>query len=146
MRIQELLRDKAAPVTVRIGTPVAEVARLLLKHGIGGVPVLDDRNSLVGFVSERDIVRALHSGGAEVTRLPAERVMQRPAPVCGPDATVQQLMGSMTVERHRHVVVVEGDRILGVISVGDLVKHRLQQLEVETGVLRDYVAARRLTT
>jgi CBS domain-containing protein len=57
---------------------------------------------------------------------------------------VQQLMASMTVERYRHVVVVDGGEIQGVVSVGDLVKHRLQQLETETGVLRDYVAARRL--
>jgi CBS domain-containing protein len=146
MRVRELLRDKAAAVTIRTGTPLHVAARLLMERRIGGVPVLDDRESLVGFLSERDIVRALDRGGDNATQLPVDRFMQRPAPVCGMDDEVRQLMGSMTAERHRHVVVMDAGRIAGVISVGDLVKHRVQQLELEAGVLRDYVAAQRASS
>lgn len=146
MRVRELLRDRRRVVTVRTGTPVHEAARILMEHRIGGVPVLDGSGSLRGFISERDIVRALHTGGERAPGLPVERVMQRPAPVCDADDRLQDLMGSMTEERHRHVVVMSGSDIDGIVSVGDLVKHRLEQLETEAGVLRDYVAAQRASS
>jgi len=143
MRVRELLRERRRVVTVRTGTPVHEAARILMEHRIGGVPVLDDKGLLSGFVAERDIVRAMHTGGQQAPGLPVERVMQRPPPVCNADDTLQELMGSMTEERNRHVVVMSDGNIDGIVSVGDLVKHRLEQLETETGVLRDYVAAQR---
>jgi CBS domain-containing protein len=146
MQVRELLRNKTGAVTARTGTPVHEAARLLMRHGIGGVPVLDGNGTLKGFLAERDIVKALDAGGEGATQLPVERVMQRPAPVCEASATLQELMGSMTAKRTRHVVIMDGGSIIGVISVGDLVKHRLEQLEMETGVLRDYVAAQRASS
>jgi CBS domain-containing protein len=143
MRIGELLRHKAAARTVPSGTSLREAARLMMKYEIGGLPVLTSTGSLVGFLSERDVVKSLDRAGNDTADIPVDEVMRRPAPVFDADASLQQVMTSMTRERLRHVVIMEGGRIGGVISVGDLVKHRLEQLETETGVLRDYVAAQR---
>lgn len=144
MRVRELLQRKGSDVvTVRQGTPVGEATRLLMQHRIGGLPVVDDRGSVVGLLSERDVVRAVDRNGARVSELAVSEVMSRPAPVIDAGAPLQELMSDMTEERHRHVVITDGDRLVGVLSVGDVVKYRLEQLETETGVLRDYVAAQR---
>lgn len=143
MKVRELLERKGgAVVSVGRRDPVNEAARLLLKYGIGGLPVLDLDGSVCGFIAERDIVRAAHGGSATFREEPVERIM-RPAPVCPSSDTLQHVMARMTRERLRHLIVMEGSHVAGVISVGDLVKHRLQQLETETGVLRDYVFAQR---
>lgn len=148
MRVRELLRHKSGNViTIRPDTSVGEATRLLMQHGIGGLPVVAPGGSVAGLLSERDVVRAVHqSTGTEVGGVPVERVMQRPAPTCSGDASLHDIMREMTRERHRHLVVLEGAQIAGVVSVGDLVKHRLEQLELETGVLRDYVAAQRASS
>jgi CBS domain-containing protein len=143
MKVRELLERKGgAVISVGRRDPVNEAARLLLKYGIGGLPVLDADGSVCGFLAERDIVRAAHEGSDAFRREPVERIM-RPPPVCPSGDTLQNVMTRMTRERLRHLIVMDGNRITGVISVGDLVKHRLQQLETETGVLRDYVFAQR---
>jgi CBS domain-containing protein len=101
---------------------------------------------VVGFVAERDIVKALEASREQAVRLPVQQVMRRPAPTCGSEDSLQEVMARMTRDRLRHLVVVDAGRIAGVISVGDIVKYRLEQLETETGVLRDYVAAQRAGT
>jgi len=80
----------------------------------------------------------------EIGGLPVEEVMLRPAPTCSPEDDLRGIMERMTRQRLRHLVVVDGDAIVGVLSVGDRVKHRLEELETEAGVLRDYVAAQRV--
>jgi CBS domain-containing protein len=147
MRVRELLRDKRGNVvTTSPASSVASAARLLMQHGIGGLPVVADDGRVVGILSERDIVKALDERVASFADTPVERVMHRPAPVCDADTPLQDIMSSMTRQHERHIVVMEGGAIVGVVSVGDLVKHRLGQLETETGVLRDYVAARRASS
>ncbi|CAN5706266.1 CBS domain-containing protein [soil metagenome] len=144
MRVRELLRQKSSEViTVKPEAPLRTATRLLMEHNVGGLPVVDERGAVVGFISERDVVWAVDSTTDAVAEMPVDRVMRKPAPTCDADASLQQVMGSMTRERQRHFVITESGRLLGVLSVGDLVKHRLQQLETETGVLRDYVAAQR---
>lgn len=144
MHVRELLKKKGSGViAVQAGTDVGTAARLLMQHTIGGLPVVASSGSVVGFVAERDVVRAVDQSGEGIRHLPVEQVMRRPAPTCSGDDSLQEVMARMTRERLRHLVVVDGDRSVGVISVGDLVKHRLEQLETETGVLRDYVAAQR---
>jgi CBS domain-containing protein len=144
MAVKELLRRKPSKVyTVRPDASVAAAARLLLEHRIGGLPVVTDQGRFVGFVSERDVVRGvdLHPDG--LLGVPVEKVMRTPPPTCLADDTLHRAMTRMTRDRLRHLVVLEGEEILGVISVGDLVKYRLEQLETEAGVLRDYVAGQR---
>jgi CBS domain-containing protein len=144
MRVRELLARKASSVvTVEASTAVGEVARLLIEKGIGGVPVVSAGGAPLGFLAEREIVQALDGHPDSAARLRADAVMRRPAPTCTADDSLQDVMGTMTRHRLRHLVVVDEGRVAGVISVGDLVKHRLDQLETEAGVLRDYVAAQR---
>jgi CBS domain-containing protein len=145
MSVRELLKQKRMDVvSVESTQSVAEAARLLMEHGIGGLPVVDG-GSLLGFVSEREIVHAVDGQSTNVRDVSIASIMRRPAPVCSQDDPIREVMKRMTRERLRHLVVMDGDRLAGVLSVGDLVKHRLDQLETEAGVLRDYVAAQRAT-
>jgi CBS domain-containing protein len=144
MRARDLLRRKDSKVfTVRPDARVGKAVGLLLQHNIGGLPVVTPGGSLVGFLSERDIAQAVLEREDPIKDLPVEHIMHRPAPTCSVDDTLHGLMSRMTRRRLRHLVVTDGDRIVGVASIGDLVKHRLEQLETEAGVLRDYVAAQR---
>lgn len=144
MSVRDLLGRKGTAVfTGRPTMTVDQAVRLLLKHNIGGLPVVTPGGSLVGFVSERDIVRAIATNSEKVRAQAIEQVMRRPAPTCRSDESLHEVMSRMTRKRLRHLVAVDDDRIVGVISIGDLVKHRLEQLETETGVLRDYLAGRR---
>jgi CBS domain-containing protein len=144
MRVGELVRSKGGDVvTIRPDSTVGRAVRLLMDHRIGGLPVVNAEGAPVGFVAERDIVRALDIARAGVHDVPIERIMRRPPPTCSVDDSLNDVMTRMTRERLRHLVVLERDRLAGVLSVGDLVHHRLRELEIEAGVLRDYVAARR---
>ena len=105
--------------------------------------MVDETGGLAGFLSERDVVAAVDRSPLGVRHLRVEQCMQRPAPTCRSEDSLPEVMARMTRERLRHLVVVQGTAIAGVLSVGDLVKYRLEQLEMETGVLRDYVAAQR---
>lgn len=144
MRVADLLRHKKNDVvSIEPESSVAAAARLLMGHGIGGLPVVARDGRLAGFIAERDIVQAVDQNGGSVAGLSVERVMRRPAPACAAAEPLYDVMARMTRDRLRHLVVVDGERITGVISVGDIVKHRLEQLETETGVLRDVVAGQR---
>ena len=145
MLVGDLVAKKgtALLITVEPGATVARAAQLMLQHGVGGLPVLDASQRLIGFVGERDLIEALDRRGSDVRATPLSVVM-RPAPTCAADDTLTAVMGRMTLDRARQLVVMEGDRPIGIISVGDIVKHRLEELETETGVLRDYVAAHRV--
>jgi len=146
-KIQELLRAKSAPlVTIEPTADLGAAVRLLQRHAIGGLPVVEPDGQLVGFLGERDVIRAVdRAGGGSVRDLPVSRFMEAP-PTCSADDSLHDVMAKMTRERQRHLVVLEDGRIAGIISVGDIVKHRLEQLELETGVLRDYVVAQRAAT
>jgi len=145
MSVRELLRRKPEGVaTVESRASIAVAARRLIEHGVGGLAVVDVDGTLVGFMSERDIVRAVDRG-RYFRELPVTYIMTRPAPTCAATAVIHHVMARMTRERVRHLVVLDTDegRLCGVISVGDLVRHRLEHLETETGVLRDYIAGQR---
>jgi CBS domain-containing protein len=143
MQVRELLLKKSANVvTVQPNTDVLTAVQLLIRHNIGGLPVVAADGSVVGFVAERDVVKGVEANSDALPRQPVERIMQRP-PICRADDTLHEVMSRMTRERLRHLVVVDNGRTVGVISVGDLVKHRLEELELEAGTLRDYVAAQR---
>lgn len=147
MLVRDLLARKSPTViTIEPEMDVGTAARLIMRHDIGGLPVVTLTGSLVGFVAERDIVRLIDNGGDDVRRVRVEQAMRRPAAHCSSNDSLHEVMTRMTRQRLRHLVVVDGERIAGVISVGDLVKHRLEQLETEAGVLRDYVAAQRALT
>lgn len=143
MRVGDLLkRKKGTVITIGEVDSVAAAVRLLLDRGVGGLAVVDEDGTLTGFISERDIVDALNRHSGDVRDLQVVHAMRRP-PMCGLEDDVTVIMQRMTAERLRHFVAVDRGRPVGVISVGDIVKQRLVELELETGVLRDYVAGQR---
>jgi CBS domain-containing protein len=143
MRVRDLLQNKATTlITVKPHDSLDTAVHLLIANNIGGLPVVDGDGGVAGFLAERDIVRVVHGRREPMSSLRVQDVM-RAAPTCDIEDTVVDTMRHMTAHRHRHLVVCDGARLVGVLSVGDLVKYRLEQLETETGVLRDYVAARR---
>lgn len=145
MRVRDLLARKPSKlVTVQPDAHIGAAIALLFAHNVGGLPVMNAEGSILGYVAERDIVRAVRLHGGTFHDLRVDQIMQ-PAPVCDADDTIEEIMQRMTMHRLRHLVVRDTGRIVGIISVGDIVRYRLEELETETGVLRDYVAAHRLT-
>lgn len=143
MRVRDLLEQKRGTlITVSPNDQLLSAIDLLVRHSIGALPVLERDGSVVGMLGERDVVRAVHQHRHSLDRLFVRDIMQV-APLCDIDDLVDDAMRRMSLRRRRHLVVRDEGRVVGVISVGDIVKQRLDQLEVEAGVLRDYVAAQR---
>jgi CBS domain-containing protein len=143
VRVRDLLARKPSKlVTVEPDAHIGTAIALLMSHNVGGLPVMSADGSILGYVAERDIVRAVRLHGGTFQGLRVEQIM-RPAPLCDADDTIEEIMLRMTMERLRHLVVRDGDKIVGIVSVGDIVRNRLEELETEAGVLRDYVAAHR---
>lgn len=146
MRVRELIesKPKGEVVTVEPTAEVATAARLLMERRIGGLPVVTSGGELVGFVAEREIVRSVHMNASNVRDIAVLEIMRRPAPVCHAEDGLVEVAVRMNRERLRHLVVLEGiQRIVGILSIGDIVRRRVEELELETGVLRDYVMAQR---
>jgi CBS domain-containing protein len=143
MRVRDLIRDKSDTViTVQAKDELSTAIRLLMRHNIGGLPVLANDGSVVGILAERDVVRAAYDKPFAFASRRVQDVM-RPAPTCDADDAIEDVMHRMTEQRQRHFLVLDEGKLVGVLSVGDLLKDRLRQLETEAGVLRDYVAAQR---
>ena len=141
MQVRGLLDTKGERVvTVRPDTTVAAVATRLAEHGIGAVVVSADESSIDGVVSERDIVRALATRGAAALDETVAVIMTKQVFTCEPSTTVEEVMSLMTQRRIRHVPVVVDGRLSGIISIGDVVKDRMRDLETETQVLHEYIA------
>ena len=143
MRVRDLIREKSDTViTVQAKDELSTAIRLLMRHNIGGLPVLADDGSVVGILAERDVVRAAYDKPFAFASRRVQDVM-RPAPTCDADDAIADVMHRMTVQRQRHFLVLDERKLVGVLSVGDLLKDRLRQLETEADVLRDYVAGQR---
>lgn len=141
MHVRDLV-DRQRVITVGPQEEVATAVRLLFDHNIGGLPVVTADGAVVGFIGERDIVKTMNSHLGPIRNMMVRDAM-RPAAFCSPDDSIEMVMQRMTSERVRHLVVRENGKVLGVVSVGDTVKFRLGQLEMETAVLRDYLAGQR---
>jgi CBS domain-containing protein len=102
-------------------------------------PTATLETAVIGILSERDIVRVLGEQGADVLAQPLAQVMTRNVVICGQTETVSTIMERMTTGKFRHVPVVEQDQVVGIISIGDVVKHRLREMEQESAALRDYI-------
>ena len=141
MHVSGLLESKGTRVvTVSPGSSVADVAQELATHRIGAVVVSTEGTIIDGIVSERDIVRALAARGASVLDESAAAIMTRDVFTCQPATTLEQVMDLMTERRIRHVPVLVDGHLAGIISIGDVVKHRMSDLQTETQVLHDYIA------
>jgi CBS domain-containing protein len=140
MRITDVLRGKGASVaTVDPTASVAELVAQLAQYNVGALPVLDG-GQLVGIVSERDVVRRLHIGGAGLLQLRVSDIMTSGVTTCEPADKVEDLARIMTERRFRHMPVVKEGSLVGIVSIGDLVKARMDQLETEREQLQSYIA------
>ena len=141
MTIAAILKHKGYEVaSVAPTETIAAVASLLSGRRIGAVVVRDTSGQLLGIVSERDIVHALASNGATALEMTAGQLMTRAVKTATPQTTVTEAMELMTAGRFRHLPVIEHDALLGVVSIGDIVKARIMQQEHEVDSLRAYVA------
>ncbi len=140
MKISDVIRGKAsnAVITVTPDTSVRDLLALLAEHNIGAVIVSADGTAVDGIVSERDVVRRL-VGNDEVLDAPVEQIMTTVVQTCEPDFDVDALMAQMTEHRIRHVPVMDDGELIAVISIGDVVKSRITQLEFERDQLDSYV-------
>jgi CBS domain-containing protein len=140
MRIQDVLRGKteSGVVTIRPGAAVRELLALLAEHNIGAVVVSDDGAQLDGIVSERDVVRRLGTD-ERVLDGPVSAIMTPTVRTCEPDTLVNDLMQLMTEHRIRHVPVLAAGELVGIISIGDVVRYRIDQLEFERDQLDNYL-------
>jgi CBS domain-containing protein len=140
MTVKAILGGKGAGVFSIEPTATVETAiKTLGKHNIGALLVLGPDRRVIGILSERDIVRALGEHGAGVLTQPLSQVMTRKVVTCGQTETVGTIMERMTTGKFRHVPVIEEDQVVGVISIGDVVKYRLHEMEQESAALRDYI-------
>jgi CBS domain-containing protein len=142
MAVREILRQKGTYVlTIAPYVSVAEAADLLARRTVGALPVVED-GRIVGLFSERVLVEAVAARGAAALALPVRAVMAEAA-TCAPGDALPALMARMTARRLRHLPVVEDDRLVGIVSVGDVVKHRLREVTTEAAVLREYAVIMR---
>lgn len=142
MFVSQILREKGSEVfTVSPGDSVAAAAALLFSRRVGAMVVVDDANEIVGILSERDVVAAIAERGAGALGQSLSAFMTRDVVFAGPEESVQALLGRMTDRRVRHLPVVRGRELVGIVSIGDLVKMKIAEAEAEAENLKAYIAA-----
>lgn len=142
MKVQDILRKKGEGVlAVAPSERVEFVAGRLRLERVGALVVLSADGKLLGVVTERDIVRGLVDHGPRALGLAAQDLMRTDPDVCAPQDTIARAARIMTEKRIRHLPVVEAGQLRGLVSIGDVVRHRLEEMEIEAGVLRDMAAA-----
>ena len=140
MTIGSILTGKKPLISVTTATNIREIAALLYQHRIGAVLVIED-GAILGIVSERDIVAALHLYGPAIMDIAARTVMTAPVIIVPPQHSVVAAMGVMTDRRVRHLPIVAEGKLLGLVSIGDLVKRRIDDAEREASSLKEYITA-----
>lgn len=142
MRITDVLRRKGnIVITVPPDRTVRDLLALLAEHRVGALVVSSDGGSVDGIVSERDVVRRLHSEGAAVLDADVASIMTAVVCTCAPEDSTDDLMVTMTERRIRHVPVIVDGRLGGIVSIGDVVKHRLEELQSERDQLTAYITS-----
>jgi len=140
MTVKGILAAKGGNVvSIEPTASLASAVRTLAERRIGALLVLGPDRRVVGILSERDIVRALAERGANALDEPLAQVMTRKVVTCTQSETIGGIMEQMTLGKFRHVPVVEQDQVVGIVSIGDVVKHRLHEMEQESAALRDYI-------
>jgi len=142
MNVETILRNKGNWVaTIRPDATIADAVNMLRRERIGAIVVSDDGNSVDGILSERDVVNALVDAGGALLSRRVDDIMTRNVIACEPGDTVGELMAEMTSRRIRHFPVVADGRLCGIVSIGDLVKNRLDEVEFEAQSLRSFIAS-----
>lgn len=141
MNVAAILKDKGRSVVT--ATPEAtllEVAGTLTRYAIGCVVLTRGDGGIAGIMSERDIVRMIARGGAKMLDEPVSKHMTRKVVTCRMSDTIDRLMGEMTAGRFRHLPVIEDGELVGIVSIGDVVKQRIAEAEMEAAAMRQYIA------
>ena len=139
MNVQVILGDKGAEVaTIAADATVGDAVKILGERRIGALPVVEG-DRVAGIMSERDVIYCLRDHGAEVLGWPISRVMSSPAITVEPSTEVLSALALITQKRVRHLPVVSGGRLVGIVSIGDLVKHRIERIEHEANAMREYI-------
>jgi CBS domain-containing protein len=140
MTVKTILAGKSADViTIEPTATLADAVKLLGQHRIGAVVVTGADRRLIGILSERDIVRTLGEQGGSALQAPVSESMTRKVVTCAETETISEIMERMTAGKFRHVPVIDQGRLIGIVSIGDVVKLRLQEMERESDALRDYI-------
>jgi CBS domain-containing protein len=142
MKVERILQAKGSEVFAVLDvSSVGEAVNLLGEKNIGAVVVKDDAGGVVGILSERDVVRRLKSEGAAVLKAKVGACMTRNPVTCAPEDTLDHLMAIMTRRRIRHIPVMRNGRMVGLISIGDVVKRKIEETEEEAAALKEYIAS-----
>ena len=142
MHVKEILAHKGpAVVTIQPGAAVADVVASLAQHRIGALVVTSDGRTIEGIVSERDVVKALNTFGAELLHMAVREIMTADVHTCVPADEVRSLARTMTDRRFRHMPVVVDGALSGIVTIGDIVKGRVDELETEHEQLMDYISS-----
>jgi CBS domain-containing protein len=137
MKIRAILADKGDEVqTIRPGADATIATALMKTHSIASLVVTDDER-VVGLVGERDIVRAVATGNGSIAGLKVRDLMDQHPETCSPNDAINEVMAIMTRQRRRHIPVVEDGRLSGIVSIGDMVNFTLNEMELESRILRD---------
>jgi CBS domain-containing protein len=140
MNVATILKLKGRDVlTARPDIPLMEIAALLGSHRIGCIVIVDKDGKVAGIVSERDIVRVVGSEGPEALNEPVETCMTKTVVTCREADTIDRIMSEMTSHRFRHMPVVERGRLIGLVSIGDVVRMRIAEAEMEAAAMRQYI-------
>jgi len=144
MQVKHILGNKGREVvTIMSDATLSEAARELARHRIGALVVKNEDGSILGVISERDIVRAVSEASVFALPKPVSAYMTRTVATCRENDTVDSLMETMTSGRFRHLPVVEAEELVGIVSIGDVVKTRIAETVEEAASLREYIAAAR---
>ena len=144
MSVADILKTKGAAVkTIRPEVTIQSFSEHLKDERIGAMIVSLDGNSIEGIISERDLAYGLAAHGEGLARMRVSDLMTKTVIVCSPGDSIAEVMSIMTQRRVRHLPVREGNRLMGIVSIGDVLKHRLREVQMEADVLRDVAIARR---
>lgn len=142
MNVAAILKGKGRAVaTARPETTLQAVMEKLTAKRIGALVIVGASGQVVGIISERDIIRAIAENGAECLQRPVSEFMTREVVTCSEADTLEELMAIMTAGRFRHIPVVEDGALVGIVSIGDVVKHHIAEVEMEASALRTYLLA-----
>ncbi len=140
MHVSQILKMKgSAVITVTPEMTIAEAVETLSHRHIGAALVIAGKDRLAGILSERDIVHGLADHGAHVLTMHVSDIMTKAVVSCAPENTIDEIMHEMTNRRFRHMPVLDEGRLVGLISIGDVVKYRLEELSAESDMLRNYI-------
>jgi CBS domain-containing protein len=139
-KVSSVLKHKGHDVvTVTPEQTVKAVVKVLAQHRIGAVPVVNERGQIIGIISERDIIRGMSQHADAVLTLAAEQLMTREVKTCSSEDQLVDLMEVMTLQRIRHLPVIENGSLQGIVSIGDVVKQRIEEVQSEAEQLRNYI-------